>query len=153
MLDLRCELDAANAKLDVLSKSKSHVSVRDGMNEYLRKTVNAQETKELSGKECEPKLENVHAKGCVLCLIPNLSILVHSPLAKLLMSLHNPVSPLAKHGPHEPLNKPKGHYGHTQDDATQVMHHQLLLNLLLETHRTLLTSMAFYRSKTTSQPH
>lgn len=28
MLDLRCELDAANAKLDVLSKSKSHVSVR-----------------------------------------------------------------------------------------------------------------------------
>ena len=39
------------------------------------------------------------------------------------MSLYNPASPLAKQGPHNPLNKPRGrHHGLTQDDATQLMH-------------------------------
>jgi hypothetical protein len=39
MLTLRFELDAANAKINILSTSKSHVSIGDGMNEYLKKTL------------------------------------------------------------------------------------------------------------------
>ena len=60
MLTLKYELEAANAKLNILSKTKSHGSIGDGMNEYLEKTL---KTKELIGKEYEPKLKNVHTKG------------------------------------------------------------------------------------------
>ena len=60
MLTLKYELEAANAKLNILSKTKSHGSIGDGMNEYFEKTL---KTKELIGKEYEPKLENVHTKG------------------------------------------------------------------------------------------
>ena len=81
--------------------------------------------------------------------MPNLCILIHNPLRRLLMSLYNPASPLTKQGPHKRLNKPKGlHYSLTQDDATQAT-----LNLLLETHRIPLISTAFYRGKMRSQLH
>ncbi|KAL1269212.1 hypothetical protein QQF64_031501 [Cirrhinus molitorella] len=66
MLTLTSKLDAANAKVAILSETRSKVSVAHGLNEYLEKTLKLQESKESTGKEpVELKLGNVHdpAKG------------------------------------------------------------------------------------------
>lgn len=61
MLALISELDAANAKVIVLSETKSKVSAADGMNEHLEKALKLQESKESIGKEPdELKLEKEH---------------------------------------------------------------------------------------------
>lgn len=81
ILTLTSELDAANAKVAVLSDTRSQ-SPSDGMNEHLEETLKLQESKESIGKDPdELKLENVQASIQDVSVRPKAHALPPLPLS------------------------------------------------------------------------